>query len=71
MFILYMACCAEYVLENNYSKDKQAKWKAALHDMIIVYKSGKGIKKDKKIEKLIKSDEEGKIDEWITENFKS
>ena len=71
MFILYMACAAQYVLENNYSKDNQTKWKAALHDMINVYKSGKGINKDKKMEKLIKADEEGKIDQWIADNFKS
>jgi hypothetical protein len=27
-------------------------------------------KKDKKMEKLIKSDEEGKLDEWLAENLK-
>lgn len=70
MLVLYMACCAKYVLENNYSKDMRAKHKAALHDMISVYKSGKGINKDKKMGKLIKSDEEGKLDEWLDENLK-
>jgi hypothetical protein len=70
MLAVYMASSAKYVLENNYSKDMQAKHKAALRDMIAVYKSGKGIKKDKKMEKLIKSDEEGKLDEWLAENLK-
>ena len=70
MLALYMASSAKFVLENNYSKDMRAKQKAALRDMITVYKSGKGIKKDKKMEKLIKSDEEGIIDEWLNENLK-
>jgi bacterioferritin (cytochrome b1) len=48
----------------------RAKHRAALRDMISVYKTGKGIKKDKKMEKLIKSEEEGKIDEWLAENLK-
>lgn len=70
MMVLFMAGCARYVLENNYSKDMRAKHRVALRDMIAVYKSGKGIKKDKKMEKLAKSDEEGKIDEWMAENLK-
>ena len=70
MLALFMACSAKFVLENNYSNDMRAKHKAALRDMISVYKSGKGIRKDKKMEKLIKSDEEGKLDEWLAENLK-
>lgn len=70
MLILYMAGCARYVLEHNYSKDTRAINKAALHDMIIVYKNGKGIKKDKNMEKLAKSEEEGKMDAWLAENLK-
>ncbi len=54
MLALYMACSAKYVLENDYSKDMRAKHKAALRDMIRVYKTGKGIEKDKKMDKLIK-----------------
>jgi hypothetical protein len=70
MLIIYMASSAKYVLENNYSTDMRAKHKAALHDMIRVYKEGKGIQKDKKMEKLIKSDDEGKLDEWLADNLK-
>jgi len=70
MLILYMASSAKYVLENNYSKDMRAKHKAALLDMISAYQADKGIKKDKKMEKLIKSNEEGKLDEWMAENLK-
>lgn len=70
MLAIFMSACARYVLENNYSKDMRAKHRAALRDVIAVYKSGSGIKKDKKIEKLIKSEEAGKLDEWLEENLK-
>lgn len=70
MLILYMAACARFVLENNYSTDIHAQQKAALKTMMTVYKSGKGIQKDKKMEKLIKTDEDGKLDEWLADNFK-
>jgi len=70
MLVIYMASSAKYVLENNYSKDMRAKQKAALHDMILVYKTGKGIEKDKKMEKLIKADDEGTLDEWLDKNLK-
>jgi hypothetical protein len=70
MLMLYMATCARYVLENNYSKDRRAKHKYALQAMMGVYKTDKGIKKDKKMEKLIKASDEGKIDEWLEQNLK-
>ena len=70
MLALYLAGSARYVLENNYSKDMRAKHKTTLREMIQVYKAGKGIKKDKKMETLIKSDEDGKLDDWLAENLK-
>lgn len=69
MMVIYMASSARYSLENNYSKDKTAKNRAALLDMIAVYKSDKGISKDKKMDKLVKMESEGKLDEWIKENM--
>jgi hypothetical protein len=70
MLVIFMASCAKYVLENDYSKDMRAKHRAALRDMMTVYNSGNGIKKDKKMEKLIKSDADGKLDEWLEYNLK-
>lgn len=69
MMVVFMAASARYSLENNYSKDKTAKNRAALLDLITVYKSGKGISKDKKMDKLVKMEAEGKLDEWIKENM--
>jgi hypothetical protein len=70
MLVLYMARCARYVLESNYSTDMRAKHKAALRSMVAVYKNNKGINKDKKMDKLVKSEESGKLDEWLEENLK-
>ena len=70
MLPVYIAASLKCVMENNYSKDMKAKHTYAMHEMIKVYKAGKGIKKDKKMEKLIKADEEGKLDEWLAENMK-
>ncbi|MBI5372102.1 MAG: hypothetical protein HZA79_08760 [Sphingobacteriales bacterium] len=70
LMLIYMAGCAKYVLENNYSKDRLAKERAALRDIIAVYKAGQGIKKDKKMEQLVKSEEAGELDAWIAENLK-
>jgi hypothetical protein len=71
MLVIYMASSTKYVLENNYSKSTKEKYKAALLDMIYVYKAGNGIKKDKKMEKLIQSVENEKIGDWINTNFKN
>lgn len=70
MLVLFMASSAQYVLENDFSKDMRAKHKAAFTAMINVYNAGHAQNKDKKLEKLAKAAEEGKLDEWIDENFK-
>lgn len=70
MLILYMAECAKYVLQNNYSKDMRAKHRFAVTALATAYKAGNGIKKDKKMEKLVKPIEENKLDEWLDEKLK-
>jgi hypothetical protein len=35
-----------------------------------VYKRGKGIKKDKKMDKLLKAEADGTMDEWLEQNMK-
>ncbi|HMX03089.1 MAG TPA: hypothetical protein PLL28_11965 [Chitinophagales bacterium] len=70
MLVLYMASCAKYVLENNYSKDVQAKHISALKDMAIAYQKQPQMQKDKKMEKLVKAIEEGTADDWYNKNFK-
>lgn len=69
MLVMYMAACSRYVLETG-DKDMRAKHRFALREMIKLYNLKSGIDKDKKMEKLIKADEEGKIDEWLATNLK-
>ena len=70
MMTIWLASSAKYVIENNHSTDVRAKQKAALHDMIKVYQSGQGIKKDKKMDEVTKADKNGNLDKWIEENIK-
>ena len=66
---LYMAAAARYVLEHNYSTDKVARQRAGLKAIIEAYKKTKGINKDEKMEELMKSEANGKLDEWIEKNM--
>jgi hypothetical protein len=70
MLVVYMAGCARYVLENNYSRDMRAKHKAALKGMMDIYQKGKGIARDRKMERLIKSEADGKMDKWLDDYLK-
>lgn len=70
MLVLYMAAAAKYSLENSYSKDMKAQQKAALLSMINAYKTANGIKKDKQMDKIVKANDDGKLDEWVDKNFK-
>lgn len=70
MLVLFMASCAQYVLENNFSKDIRAKHKFAFTTMMKAYNDGHVQNKDKKMEKLIKAAGDGKLDEWLDENYK-
>ena len=68
--VIYMAASARFVLQHHYSTDVRARQKAAFSEMIRIYQAGKGIQKDKKLEKLAKSEAEGKMDEWLDSNMK-
>jgi len=69
MLIIFMANWSAYVLENNYSTDQNAAKKAALIACADVYRTGQGIKKDKKMKKLIKAIDSGNLDKWIEKNY--
>jgi hypothetical protein len=70
MLVMYMAATAQYVLENNYTKALRPKHLFAIETLITFYNKNKRIKKDKKMEKLIKAKEDGKLNEWMDENMK-
>lgn len=69
MLVMYMASCAKYTLENNYSKDINAQQKAALKDMVDAYQKQSTMSRDKKMEKLIKAFDNGTIDNWMQSNM--
>ncbi len=68
LLVIYMAAYAKYVLQNNYSKDEVKCTVAAIESVILVYQRelGKTIKKDKDIEKFIKLQEKGELEEWVS-----
>ncbi len=65
----FMGGWTKYVLENNYSKDVFQGNLAGLKSLIKVYKAG-GLKKDKKVQSLIKMEDEGKLEDWLKEQLK-
>jgi hypothetical protein len=67
---VFMAGCARYVLQNNYSKDMRAKHKAALGDVVKAYRLTTNANRDKKMEKLMKAMDEGELDQWLSANLK-
>lgn len=70
MLVLFMASCAQYVLENNYSKDEMAEYTFGTKAMIAAYNAGHVQNKDKKLEKIAKAAENGELNKWIEDNFK-
>lgn len=55
----------KYALQNNYSKDAVKCNLAGIKSVVKVYKTGKGIKKDKDIEKLVALEEKDELEAWI------
>jgi hypothetical protein len=69
LLMIFMAACSRYVLENNYSTDVKGKYKFAIERMIEVYKNNKGVEKDKRMDKLVKAQDSGKLDQWLKDNM--
>lgn len=67
---LYFASYAAYALQHKDDKESLGANRAALQSMIKVYQKGLSIKKSKAMLKLIKMNNEGKIDEYIKKEFK-
>ena len=69
LMFVYMAGWTRYVLQNGYSKDRIQGNVAGIRSAIKVYKAGNGLKKDKEMEKLIRLDESGGLETWVTEQL--
>ncbi|SEW34870.1 hypothetical protein [Chitinophaga arvensicola] len=67
--VVFMAGYARYVLENNYDKSVLNGYVAGLKSITHLYKLRDGIKRDKKMEKLIEIEDTGKLNEWVQEKL--
>ncbi len=63
-----MAGWTKYSLENNYSNDVLQGNIAGIRSAINIYSKG-GLKKDKKMDRLIKLDENDELDKWVSEQL--
>lgn len=68
LLFVFMGGWTRYCLQNNYSKDVIQGHLAGFKSVIDVYQKMK-LKKNKKIEKLIKLDSQGKLETYIRANF--
>ena len=72
LLIIFMGGWIKYAIENPTDKDNiEAANIAGINSIVKVYTAnkGKGLKKDKRIEKLIKMDA-SQLQEWVTEQIK-
>ncbi|HXB08151.1 MAG TPA: hypothetical protein VNW04_13570 [Puia sp.] len=65
LIIVFMGGWTRYMLQNGYSKDEVKGNAAGIKSAIKVYKMGNGFKKDKEMEKLVKLDESGGLEDWV------
>lgn len=66
---MFMGGWARYVIEHK-DDNKVKGTLAGLRSVIKVYNMGRGVKKDKEIEKLHKLDQKGELENWIRKNLK-
>jgi hypothetical protein len=71
LMMVYMGGYARYCLENNYSNDELKSNVAGIKAAIACYNLGGEVKKDKSLIKVIETDKEGKLEEWVTDAMKA
>jgi len=70
LLMIYIANFCRNFIENKGTATKTTATKAALISIMSVYKKDIEITKSKEMEKLIKANEENKLDDYITKHFK-
>lgn len=71
LLMTYMGTYAKYVIEHKGTPDMKTARITAIRAIIDKYNAEPTRVKDKAIEKLIKIDEQGKLDEWLSNPQKS
>ncbi len=71
LVLIFMGGWTKYAIENPIDQKDQIKCTlAGLKSVIKVYKMGNGIKKDKNVEKIVKLDDNGELEEWVKNQLK-
>jgi hypothetical protein len=70
LLVLFMTGWCRYALQNDHSKDQLRGCYEGIKSMIVVYKKGVGVKKDRLMENLVKVFDHGDLEKWIKENIK-
>jgi len=65
LFGVYLSAYSRSVLENKKSSTKFLATKASLQAIVRVYKKGIGITKNREMDKLVKADNDNRLDEFI------
>ena len=68
LLIFFMSGWTKYALENNYSKDVVQGSLAGIRSAINIYNKG-GLKKDKRMQKLVDLDANGGLEEWVSDQL--
>lgn len=69
LLVMLMAGYSRYALQNEYEKDKQKCFTAAMKSVISLYSKGGDLKKNKLIEKAVNAEKEGKLSDWVSANL--
>ncbi|WP_343748458.1 hypothetical protein [Fluviicola sp.] len=69
LLIVFMGGWTRYALQNEYTTDALQCNLAGVQSMIKVYKTGK-LKKDKKMDELVKLEADGKLEAWLKDQIK-
>lgn len=69
LLIIFMGGWTKYALQNEYTTDALQCNLAGVLSMIKVYKAGK-LKKDKKMDELVKLEADGKLESWLKDQIK-
>ena len=67
--IIYFAGFSRYYIEHKTEKPKFEAQKAGLISAMNVYKKGVGIKNSPELDQLVKLTEQGKLDDYVRNNF--
>jgi hypothetical protein len=68
--MLFMGGWTRYALQNPDSVNSLKGNIAGLESIIKVYEQGQGVRRDKKVEKIIKLQEEGELTDWVKDQIK-